>query len=301
VNKAKIEKGGNKQSDKIGGQYAERCLVVIRAGTDHRIEQLLGISREHREWDLAISLYENVELADNVYTDFLHHHKGGKWDGIYAFFAENPELVFEYDYFWLVDDDIEATPFQVDAMFKYVHSHQFELAQPALTLDSFYSHRLTLQCPGFSHRLTNFVELMLPVLSRRVLREVLPLFKGNWSGLGIDWMWYQFVERNNESVAIIDTIAMLHQRPLNRHLRGRMKQHGICAIRERAEAWHTRRVYPVAFAGARKNGELVRSRYRMSLFMTESYWKSRELIVRKKWRFKDFLIFAYRQAFYKRE
>jgi len=282
---------------------SKRNLVLSRVGKEHRLHSLLGIDPRDRSWDLAVSVYdEGLQLRPDDGIEYLHRARGGKWDGIYAFFQDHPELLEAYDYFWLVDDDIEASASQVDSLFRYVAEQAFEIAQPALTPDSFYSHRLTMQCPGFSHRQTNFVELMLPVLSRNVLNQVYPLFKATRSGRGIDWVWYRFASRPHESVAIIDAIAMPHRRPLNYHLRGRMKQDGVCADEERAslmDTWQARQVKPIAYAGKLLNGVTVKSRFRMSVLMTRAYWSLRGSMAAKRWRLFDFLIFAFRQAFSK--
>jgi hypothetical protein len=277
-------------------------LVLTRIGKGHRLHALLDVEPDSRTWDLAVSLYDEDIKPEVGRADFIHYYQGGKWDGIHLFFTEHPELLARYESYWLVDDDIEAKVEQVDALFAYVRAHGFEIAQPALTLDSFYSYRLTLQCPGFCHRHTNFVELMMPVLTGNVLKEVYPLFKGTRSGCGIDWMWYRFANRPHESVAIIDDIPMSHRRPLKHHLRARMRQDGVCAIEERArliETWQARQVYPVAYAGRLSTGLKISSRSRMSFIMTRGYWSVRGLMSGKRWRLVDFIAFAFRQAFSK--
>jgi hypothetical protein len=274
-------------------------LVLSRIGAGHRLQGLLGIERSKRTWDLALSIYDGRRFRESDCVDYTHRYKGGKWDGIHAFFSANPGLLDAYDFFWLVDDDIEATPMQVNEMFTYVQSRSFDIAQPALTLDSFYSHRLTLQCPLFSHRHTNFVELMMPVLSRNVLTQVMPFFRNTRSGLGLDWFWYRFASNPAESVAIIDAIAMPHFRPLNQHLRGQMKKVGLSAHDERQRAirdWKLRRIYPIAFAGMLANGMRVDTRIKMSFLMTKTYWSKRNTITRPSWRWVDFFVFSIRQA-----
>lgn len=276
-----------------------RNLVLSRIGTGHRLQGLLGIERSKRNWDLALSIYDERRFRESDCVEYTHRYAGGKWDGIHAFFNANPGLTDAYDFFWLVDDDIEATAKQVDEIFSYVRSRGFEIAQPALTLDSFYSHRLTLQCPLFSHRHTNFVELMMPVLSRNVLQQVMPFFRNTRSGLGLDWLWYRFVSNPAESVAIIDAIAVPHRRPLNQHLRGRMEKAGLSAHDERQRTirgWRLRRIYPIAFAAVRADGVRVDSRVRMSFLMTKTYWSKRNAITRPKWRWIHFFVFAIRQA-----
>lgn len=278
---------------------AKRFLVLSRIGADHRLHGLLGISRLRRNWDLALSLYDEDVVVDTACVEYLDHRRGGKWDGMHAFFAEHPEVLDTYDYFWLVDDDIEATAEQVDRLFAYVAAHRFDLAQPALTLDSFYSHRLTLQCAVFRHRHTNFVELMMPVMSRNLLRQVLRFFADNRSGLGLDWLWQRFAADPARSVAIIDAVAMPHYRPLNQHLRARLARDGISAHDERGRAmreWSVRRVYPVAFAGEQVDGDYVSRRATMARMMTSFYWANRQRITRRPWRWLDFPLFAILQS-----
>jgi hypothetical protein len=269
----------------------------------HRLHGLLGTHRRRRSWDLALSLYDEDLEIDIDAAEYLHRHEGGKWDGMHAFFMANPGVLDRYDYFWLVDDDIEATAGQVDGMFAYAAAHRFELAQPALTPDSFYSHRLTLQCEPFAHRHTNFVELMMPVFSRSLLSQVLHFFANTRSGLGLDWIWHRFAANPARSVAIIDAVAMPHYRPLNRHLRGRLAREGVSAHDERQRAvreWGARRVYPVAFAGELADGTRVDSRATMARLMTGHYWVNRQRIERPRWRWRDYFIFAIRQSMSRR-
>lgn len=282
-----------------GTGTTNRGLIVARVGHGHALHGLLGIARAGRSWDLAFSLYDDIEFDAAACIDIVHRREGGKWDGIHAFFAAYPETVGQHDLFWLVDDDIEVTAPQVEELFSYVRRQGFELAQPALTRDSYYSHRLTLQCPGFRHRHTNFVELMLPVLSRELLEQVLPLFRETRSGLGIDWVWYRYLRRPGEAVAIIDAIAMPHRRPLNRHLRGRMARDGLRALDERRRLLDQlggQYLYPVAFAGCLADGSMINARGAMAIRMARAYWSVRRELVRIPWSVWDFVVFLFKQA-----
>lgn len=277
-----------------------RNLVLSRIGNGHALQGLLGINQSERTWSLALSAYDEFHAGRHDHVEHLHFHKGGKWDGIYAFFESNPDLLETYDFFWLVDDDIQATARQVEGLFAYMEESRLEIAQPSLTLDSYHAHRLTLQCPVFSHRNTNFVELMMPVFSKTVMKQALPYFKNTRSGLGLDWLWNGFAENPKESIAIIDAIAMPHKRPRNQHLRSRMEKEGISAQEELQNAvrdWGLKRTYPVAFSGKLVNGKIVRNRLAMSYIMTRCYWALRRLIIRRSWSRSRLLFFSLRQAF----
>jgi len=277
-------------------------LVLTRIGVGHRLHALLNVDPDARTWDLAVSLYDEEVRRETGGADLIHYFKGGKWDGIHQLFTERPELLDSYEYFWLVDDDIEAAPEQVDALFAYVRSHEFEIAQPGLTPDSYYSHRITLQCPGFRHRLANFVELMMPVLSAGVLKQVMPYFENTHSGLGLDWFWNRFASSPATSIAIIDAIAVAHRRPLHRHLRGRMQLAGRSASEEKRNTVQTlnlSRVYPISFAGVTVDGGRVHSRVLLAWMMARAYWTVRDEIINPGWRRVDFVAFMFLQALWR--
>jgi len=188
----------------------------------------------------------------------------------------------------------------VEALFLYVRSHNFELAQPALTLDSYYSHRLTLRCPGFSHRHTNLVEIMAPILSRRVLERVMPLFATTRSGFGIDWYWQRVVDHPERAIAIIDAHPVGHRRLLRQHLRGIMRKDGVCPYEEREQLVKTlnlKCIHAIATAGTLEDGRFVSSRFRMAWRMIGTYWHARRLITARPWTIEDFIIFGWRQIF----
>jgi hypothetical protein len=277
-----------------------RGLVLIRIGKGHRCSLLLNVPRNCRSWDIAVSYYDESTLEPSSVVEMVHRYKGGKWDGIFQFFSDFPQALSQYDYFWLVDDDIETDTQQVNALFDYVREHQFELAQPALTMDSYFSHRLTLCCPGFLHRHTNLVEIMAPVLSARVLASALPYFEHTRSGFGIDWYWQRLVERPESAIAIIDAIAVRHARPLRQHLRNNMRGEGLVPEMERQQLvglLNLQRIHAIATAGVTRSGRTVFSRFVMALEMVRAYWSERGEISKRRWGIKDSAILFYRQLF----
>jgi hypothetical protein len=280
-----------------------RGLVVVRLGRDHRIHHWLGLPQEGRSWDLALSLYDEVDLPAHQPAELIHRVVGGKWDGLSQFFTEFPEVIRQYDYFWLVDDDVEATVGEVNALFAYMRANDFDLAQPSLSLDSYYSHRLTLHCRGFSHRHTNFVELMAPMLSRHLLINALPLFANTRSGHGMDWMWQRLARDPGKGVAIIDAVTVRHSRPLRQHLAARLSAAGINSVSERERLvrdWAVQREHAYAFAGRLISGKRIDSRTRLAFQMLDSYWRARGQVGRPRWPLKNFLVFFLKHMFYRR-
>lgn len=204
-------------------------LVVVRCGDNSLHPGWLG---ENRTWDLAVSYFGSDAEREFSGADYVHRFKGGKWDGLFDFFRQNPQTLDAYDYFWLPDDDIAATPETVEKLFQTIAENKFELAQPGLSHGSYSSHLVVLSNPAFQYRLVNFVELMVPVLSRSLLREVLPLFAQTRSGFGVDFVWQRFVSDPLTKVAIIDEAAVTHTRPAGGALHTMISKEGHVSARE---------------------------------------------------------------------
>lgn len=277
-----------------------RGLVVVRAGHGHRFEALLTLPRDTRSWDIALSFYDDCQPPSNAIVEWVHRCPGGKWDGIWRFFYEHGEALNGYDYYWLVDDDIEINAECIDALFSYVRTGLLQLAQPALTWDSYFSHRLTLACPGFLHRNTNLVEVMAPVLSTKLLATLLPLFRDTRSGFGLDWYWQTLVPEPAREIAIIDSLKVRHARPLRRNLRGAMQREGITPEHERdnlVRAYGLKCLHGIATGGTTSDGQRIEGRTRLALHMIFSYWRVRRQISRRDWAFRETAMLLYRQLF----
>lgn len=161
----------------MGGR---RHLVLVRAGEKSLHRQWLE-GAEARSWDLIVSWYGDEPYLP-VADELVINRKGGKWDIIHAHLIEMPELLDRYEYFWLPDDDIATDGATIDAMFAMMEREQLQLGQPALTVDSYFSFPHTLASPSFRLRYTTCIEVMVPCLSRPVLRRTLPIFPDTKSG-----------------------------------------------------------------------------------------------------------------------
>ncbi|WP_163785595.1 DUF707 domain-containing protein, partial [Proteus mirabilis] len=85
---------------------------------------------------------------------YVHHFKGSKWEGLYDLFHNHPELWADYDYIWLPDDDLDSTVENINLFFELMQKYQFDLCQPALTNNSYYSYKDLLQEPDLIYRET---------------------------------------------------------------------------------------------------------------------------------------------------
>jgi len=208
-----------------------RNLVIVRAG-DGSLHPCWLHGRARRTWDLVVSYFGDdparFREADVVRID----GKGPKWPALQALLAARPDLVQGYDYVWLPDDDIDCDGAAIDRLFAAMRRHRLVLAQPALTPRSHFSWTVTLRHPFARLRFTNFVEIMVPCFEREFLMRVVPTMGETLSGWGLDLVWPAMAGAAADRVAIIDTVAVTHTRPVGSANYGLLQERGICAVQE---------------------------------------------------------------------
>ncbi|MFL9935329.1 DUF707 domain-containing protein [Paraburkholderia sp. RL18-103-BIB-C] len=189
-----------------------KYLVVLRCG-DSSLHPQWFSSAEIPNFDLVLSYYgKNKNYAD-VFAKAIHRFKGSKWEGINDFVSNSEQLISQYRYIWLPDDDILTDIPTLNEFFEYVERENFALAQPSLDERSYFSHATTLRNKAFEFRETNFVEVMVPCFSSNALHAIKDTFKQTKSGWGLDFLWPARVSSLGK-VGIIDRFSVFHTRPL---------------------------------------------------------------------------------------
>jgi hypothetical protein len=141
------------------------------------------------------------------------------------------------DVFWFPDDDLEFSGADIVALFRAFHTNALVLAQPALAAGSEFSHLITLSCPLTRLRYTNFVELMMPVMSAQIFHRILPILRQYPAAKGLDYCWHAFETEDRPAgrlgIAIMDDIQVGHRRKLNVELMGRLADRGVDVRQQR--------------------------------------------------------------------
>jgi hypothetical protein len=197
-----------------GGSYMAKRqnLVIVRAGNSSLHEGWLN-GDEERNWDLIVNYFgddpqryrrDDVRRIDS---------KGPKWPALHDLIRELGDDVHAYERVWLPDDDLRTTKFDINLFFKIFETCRLALAQPALTSDSHLGHLITLRNRSFNIRFTNFVEIMAPCFDRATLKQLLPSFKENLSGWGLDFYWPTQIA-DPTRIGIVDAVTVCHTRPV---------------------------------------------------------------------------------------
>jgi len=262
---------------------AKPNLVVVRAGASSLHQNWLAMPYENRSWDMIVSYFD--EDAYKLHTPQKGVQavlvKGGKWDGLFETFMGFPEHE-GYAHIWLPDDDIATTGDAINAIFLEASTYGLAVCQPSLTLNSYFTHFLFMNCAGFRLRYTNYVEIMVPCLEQSLFREVLPLFEDTMSGFGLDYLWCRFPQSGPFRAAVLDSIAVHHTRPIGSQLKRNMKARGGRHSVEQEEHdlvarfGPMRKPVPLAYAGVNAAGHPVTGRSAMAVKMALSYWRARK-------------------------
>ncbi|WP_415182275.1 hypothetical protein [Phaeovulum sp.] len=256
----------------------KKNLVVVRAGANSLHSHWLDLPYAERNFEMLVSFFSEEAYATFVPAEGVRAVlvKGGKWDGLFKTLSDLD--LDEFDYFWLPDDDIEASTGSINKIFELCQRYGLAVGQPSLSRKSYFSHFLLSRCAGFRIRYTNYVEIMVPCLNRALLRRALPYFENTMSGFGLDYIWCRWEEAGAFRSAVIDAVEVFHTRPVGKVLKSAMDATG-CPKSEQEEGHLkakfdlTRRTVPIAFAGVLDNGQPVSGRLIMALYMCRSWVK----------------------------
>lgn len=192
----------------------KRRLLAVPTSAAHKALVVAMVERFRPAFDVWLFVWDGTSFDERAFRECRVIHRDGynKWDFAREFLV--PDLVRDYDFLFAWDDDLDLSPFDPDEFLAVVSRNCLELAQPALTRDSYYSHSITLQQPGIG-RLTDFVEVMAPVWTRdawpRWYRMLTPDNPWGWG--------YDLAARSAcgyQRMGIIDCTPVRHLKPLTR-------------------------------------------------------------------------------------
>lgn len=185
------------------GQYGVGFLPdvfrVFRAHADIKTNFLLF---NYESIDLSHFISDDCEIIDGP---------GIKWELARKYVT--PEYCKDYDLIFFWDDDIDVCAFSLKRFIDIFRRNRLQMAQPALTGDSYYSHKVTLRDRGRKvGRYTDFVEIMVPVFTREAwsafYNQIDTDIKWGW---GLDDMARSLCAYRN--IGIVDAEPVRHTRP----------------------------------------------------------------------------------------
>lgn len=191
-------------------QGARRFAVFLQcsAHANHRE----WFTQAPRTWDFVVNLFQEKSEAPEGSDLVLRQTGGGCGSAVITYMmAHFPEIIGAYDYWMLLDDDILTTVDDLNLLFEIVSDQKLDMAQPALSRDSFNAHPVLFVDPRGGMRKLNTTELMAPVLSRRLMEVGGHLFSESVSGFGTDFVMGKITRTQlGTDPTIIDAVPVRH-------------------------------------------------------------------------------------------
>ncbi|MDR3521515.1 MAG: hypothetical protein P4L54_07870 [Acidocella sp.] len=169
-----------------------------------------------RAYDLMLNYY--VAPTAEREADYVLAQRGTKVTAIDTILRQQPDLLLRYDHTLFLDDDVEMDAASINDFFNIMERCQLDLAQPALTIDSTSSFKeLLVQSDAAPIRHFNCVEIMVPGLSSRALKNCGWAFGASISGFGVDMLLGAEAHKQfGNTVAVINAVTARHARPPDR-------------------------------------------------------------------------------------
>jgi len=205
----------------------KKNLVIIAAGA--ATLHLPWLKDTMRRFDVFTVDFSPDGTLKGKGEDFYLAQKGFKPQLITAAIQQLGDNIYAYERIWLPDDDLFITATSINRIFALAHKYKLDIGQPALTADSYFSHKITLQIPLIECHFTNFVEIMAPIIKTQRLLDYSDILREAKTGWGIDALWRKHCFERNYRMAIIDSVPMVHTRPINVPKKGSTIASGIYA------------------------------------------------------------------------
>lgn len=221
----------------VRGEVSSARRLVFTSAGDYSCLALW--SKRPRSFDLWVSHYGNTPGNYRQYADYYMERKGAKFPNLAYAASRWPAYFSKYDAVLVIDDDLNLSAAQIDALFDLREQQDLLIVQPAYTPRGKNSHDINVAVPFMKYRLTNFVEMGAPLFRKDVLDNFLKVFDGSLTGIGTDWWFLQATKDTYGSLdgrlAIVDAVVCTN--PFNNRKGGRREIERLQSIEDRSADW----------------------------------------------------------------
>lgn len=195
---------------RVQGSTSKRRFLIFVVPRRGAPSPLLRVLNVERNFDIAARFYEEPGVNERLADGAEYVMSGGlsKFHAAALFLDENA-LHTAYDGYFFLDGDLEFDPAQLNHFLSFVSAAGMDLAQPALTRDSYSYWNMAYHQPGYIFRKTSFVEVMAPYLSRAALSKTRGTFTRSISTYGLDLVWPALI--GGSAICVVDAFQIRHR------------------------------------------------------------------------------------------
>lgn len=198
--------------------HRPRVLYTSAVGAEgkHFLTTLLQ-SVDVEDFDVLIFCYDDTSFDEEIFSSItVVREQGIKWQFMKKYLT--PEYCEPYDFIFIWDDDIDPLSFSFHQFIQIMDRNRLELAQPAVSPDSYVNVPLTAAQNGITGRFTDYVENMVPVFTRKAWNKYWGILENGRSC----WGWQHSGTCRHacryRRMGIVDQEPIAHSRPFqSRH------------------------------------------------------------------------------------
>jgi len=122
----------------------------------------------------------------------------------------------DYNYIGLLDDDQAISVSSLNKLLDIAIENAFDVFQPAVSADSYYSHSMFVQKNGHAPESVHWVEIMSPFLRKEIFETGEEFYKTNISSYGVDRYLFPYLQHklNRNNTALIHEVSIRHLKPV---------------------------------------------------------------------------------------
>lgn len=189
-------------------------MVFTSAGDNTNFHELWVHPFVKSDYDIFVVYYGDNHHQYEKYkskVQWIDKNKGSKFQNFLWFYQNHPEILDQYDYFFILDDDIIFWPLDINQMFSIAREYKLSICQPSFLDESVLSHKITLQNNTTFLRYTNFVEVNTPLFNKEALINAMNVMDDSLIGFGIDYLfiWMNGMYKKNK-YAIVDIVGCIN-------------------------------------------------------------------------------------------
>ena len=162
-----------------------------------------------KDFDLVTYCYDDSDIGKDKSNLWIHRPGFTKYQNFNHYASFYPKHLEQYDYVWVVDDDMFMSTDDINKMFQMMEDYNLDLAQPSISLDGMNYVQMFSHDSRYTLRYTNYVECCAMLLSKRGLKKVKRTFSETVTGWGWDALVSDMI-LEKENVAVLDSVQAYH-------------------------------------------------------------------------------------------
>jgi len=162
-----------------------------------------------KDFDLVTYCYDDSDIGKDKSNLWIRRPGFTKYQNFNHYASFYPKHLEQYDYVWVVDDDMFMSTDDINKMFQMMEDYNLDLAQPSISLDGMNYVQMFAHDSRYTLRYTNYVECCAMLLSKRGLEKVKRTFSETVTGWGWDALVSDMI-LEKENVAVLDSVQAYH-------------------------------------------------------------------------------------------